>query len=265
MIKHSDHSGGNVEAIKYFGDDVPMYAGECTHDLNWQKAHFWNVLEKPFETGLMLGKDTNIRAIHVPCHTRGHVLYHVTAGEQITDKNDNSKKTWTIDKNHESLLFTGDTMFVGGVGKFFEEQGTPGVEMQKNYDIIGKMDDNTLIYPGHEYAVSNYKFGTWIEPTNKDLIDDFGKCNKTDGNNNMLMHIPSTVGKEKKCNVFMRTDNKDLQERIIKVGEKAAPKFGNNDPWKSIYDGAKRKDEPAWHMAMLRVLKNNFRDLKGKI
>ena len=48
-----------------------------------------------FESGL------KIEIFDVPCHTSGHVLYYVTYGDQKT-------------------LFTGDTLFVGGCGRFFE-------------------------------------------------------------------------------------------------------------------------------------------------
>lgn len=42
----------------------------------------------------------SVRALHTPCHTRGHISYFID-GEQ-------------------PLVFTGDTLFGGGCGKFFE-------------------------------------------------------------------------------------------------------------------------------------------------
>lgn len=52
---------------------------------------------------ITLGKNTKITVYDVPCHTAGHVLYHVTNLE-----------------GEQSSLITGDTLFVGGVGHFFE-------------------------------------------------------------------------------------------------------------------------------------------------
>lgn len=44
-------------------------------------------------------------------------------------------------------MFTGDTLFVGGAGKFFE--GTPE-EMQLSLDKLGELPPETLVYCGHE-------------------------------------------------------------------------------------------------------------------
>ena len=53
--------------------------------------------------GDLLEFDSGIRieVFDVPCHTSGHVLYYVTSDEQ-------------------KALFTGDTLFIGGCGRFFE-------------------------------------------------------------------------------------------------------------------------------------------------
>lgn len=43
----------------------------------------------------------------------------------------------------DSALFTGDTLFNGGVGKFFE--GT-AFDMAKNLDLIKQLDTSTKIF-----------------------------------------------------------------------------------------------------------------------
>lgn len=51
-----------------------------------------------------------VTALHTPCHTRGHVLFFVTssaAGEEGGG-------------GGAPLVFSGDTLFVGGCGRFFE-------------------------------------------------------------------------------------------------------------------------------------------------
>lgn len=65
-----------------------------------------------------------------PCHTRGHVIYKVGR-----------------------FLFTGDTLFSGGCGKFFEGNAS---EMYKNlYHTIGTMPDDTIIFPGRQFFLRN--------------------------------------------------------------------------------------------------------------
>jgi len=94
----------------------------------------------------------------VPCHTRGHVLYHVTS------KGDDDNNSHMNDEY--SSLFTGDTLFVAGVGHFFE--GEP-YEMLNNFQKISNFNDNVKIYPGHEYAISNLHFGIFIEENNENM------------------------------------------------------------------------------------------------
>lgn len=52
----------------------------------------------------------NVKALHTPCHTRGHVVYFVTG----------SGKEGGDESAAAPLVFSGDTLFVGGCGRFFE-------------------------------------------------------------------------------------------------------------------------------------------------
>ena len=81
-----------------------------------------------------------------PCHTSGHVMYHT-----------------------DGAAFTGDTLFCGGVGKFFEGQAD---DMRRTlYDVICTLPESTLIFCGHEYTVENLEFATMVEPENKAVRD----------------------------------------------------------------------------------------------
>ena len=57
---------------------------------------------------------TKIKVIETPCHTSGHISF-------IADR--------TADGLYPPILFPGDTLFVGGCGRFFE--GT-AAQMLKN-------------------------------------------------------------------------------------------------------------------------------------
>jgi hydroxyacylglutathione hydrolase len=48
----------------------------------------------------------------------------------------------------------GDTLFVGGCGRFFE--GT-GKDMLDVVEKLEKLDPSTRIYPGHEYSLNNLR------------------------------------------------------------------------------------------------------------
>lgn len=55
-----------------------------------------------------------IRALHTPCHTRGHVLFYVTRSSSSAGGEGGDEETAA------PLVFSGDTLFVGGCGRFFE-------------------------------------------------------------------------------------------------------------------------------------------------
>ncbi len=65
-----------------------------------------------------------------------HICYYVT-----------SSKT-------SGAVFTGDTLFQGGCGRFFE--GTAD-EMIAALDKLGGLPDETVVYNGHEYTAGNLK------------------------------------------------------------------------------------------------------------
>ena len=92
----------------------------------------------------------SFRAIHSPCHTIGHMMYFT----EFKDK----------DGKKDSFIFTGDCLFQGGVGMFFE--GTPRQMLAIIKDMVLKLPPTTQMFFGHEYAYSNYKFAKSILPEN---------------------------------------------------------------------------------------------------
>lgn len=73
---------------------------------------------------------------HVPCHTTHSCLFYAVDSSQ---------------PDAAPVVFTGDTLFIGGCGRFFE--GT-GEQMDHALNtVIAELPENTLIYPGHEYTV----------------------------------------------------------------------------------------------------------------
>ncbi|KAI7038692.1 P-loop containing nucleoside triphosphate hydrolase protein [Hortaea werneckii] len=103
-----------------------------------------------------------------------------------------------FEDGNERAVFTGDTLFIGGCGRFFE--GTPE-EMDKALnETLAALPDDTKVYPGHEYTKGNVKFGIKVmqsEPIKK--LEAFANANKqTQGK--------FTIGEEKEHNVFMKLD-----------------------------------------------------------
>ena len=89
---------------------------------------------------------TKIKVIETPCHTLGHISFVVDG---------------TMDGLNPPVLFPGDTLFVGGCGRFFE--GT-AAQMLKNMDQYRELSPDTLVCPAHEYTESNFKFLASVDP-----------------------------------------------------------------------------------------------------
>jgi hydroxyacylglutathione hydrolase len=131
-----------------------------------------------------------ITALHTPCHTQDSICFFFEDGS-------------------EKAVFTGDTMFIGGCGRFFEGNAK---EMHKALnEVLGALPDDTKVYPGHEYTKGNVKFAKKV--LNNDAIkklDDYSQANKeTQGK--------FTIGDEKQHNVFMRVNDPDIQQLVGKT------------------------------------------------
>lgn len=104
----------------------------------------------------------------------------------------------------EKVVFTGDTLFIGGCGRFFE--GKPEEMNTALNEVLAKLPDDTKVYPGHEYTKANVKFLVTVDdgPEVKRL-QKFAEENKeTQGK--------FTIGDEKKYNAFMRVGDSKIQK-----------------------------------------------------
>lgn len=110
---------------------------------------------------------------------------------------------------NERAVFTGDTLFIGGCGKFFE--GT-AAEMHKalNERLAGLPDD-TKVYPGHEYTKSNVKF--LVKVSQSEAI----KKLESFAENNRETQGKFTIGDEKKHNLFMRVETEEMRKATGKT------------------------------------------------
>jgi len=52
----------------------------------------------------------------------------------------------------DGIIFTGDTLFVGRTGRTVSKGSDPKILYKSIYDIILKLHEKTIIYPGHDYG-----------------------------------------------------------------------------------------------------------------
>lgn len=195
---HWDHAGGNIKllALPEFRGKPVIGGKDCE-----------GVTETPENgEGFKIG-DIAVKAIYTPCHTQDSIC-------------------WFMEDSTGRVIFTGDTLFHGGCGKFFE--GTAEEMNTALNETLAAVPDDTKVYPGHEYTKSNVKFAISVlqsEPVRK--LEAFAENNKeTQGK--------FTIGDEKQHNVFMRMGDPVIQK-------------------------VTGKTDPVEVMAKLREMKNNFK------
>jgi len=126
-----------------------------------------------------------ITLLETPGHTMGCVCYHIP---------------------EERLLFTGDTLFSMGCGRLFE--GTPEI-MWSSLQKLKALPDDTNIYCGHEYSLTNAEFALEIEPGNEALqarareVRALRRAHKDT--------LPISLATEKETNPFLRPDSAEIQ------------------------------------------------------
>lgn len=97
-------------------------------------------------------------------------------------------------------VFTGDTLFLGGCGRFFE--GTAEQMYSALIEKLSVLPDETDVFCGHEYSLQNLKFGNHVEPDNVAIQNkiEWSKIKRLASEPT----VPSTIAEEKQINPFMR-------------------------------------------------------------
>ena len=170
---HFDHIGGNEYLKKKFGSIVVGFKKDINRipeiDVLLEDNQIWKA------------ENFKAKIIHIPGHTTGHICFHFF---------------------QEKLVFTGDTLFSLGCGRIFE--GTYK-EMFESLNKIKSLPEETKVYCGHEYTLSNLKFCIKYNPENQNLIKKAENIKKKIDNG--LPTIPSTIKDELECNIFLRAND----------------------------------------------------------
>ena len=182
---HYDHIPGNLMLKERTG---------CTIVGSKRDAHQIPGIDTQMVEGEIYQFGTHrITLLETPGHTLGSVCYYIEPGK---------------------ILFAGDTLFSMGCGRMFE--GTAAMMWQSMVKIRALHDD-TQLYCGHEYTLSNAEFALEVEPDNKALqqrVDEVKKLRRAH-----LPTLPISLGTEKATNPFLRADCSSLQQFFGMQGE----------------------------------------------
>ena len=111
-------------------------------------------------------------------------------------------------RNVDRCVFTGDTIFVGSIGMFFEGVASEMVEACRV--MREKMPHDTKMFCGHEYSVNNLEFCQKIDPAN--LVIQAKHAELKALREAGWATVPTTISEEMQINVFMRCLDKDMQD-----------------------------------------------------
>jgi len=129
----------------------------------------------------------SVRTIFTECHSNTDVCFYLEDGAK-------------------SILFSGDTLFSAGCGRFFH--GT-AEDMCRALEKLCEFPEQTEIYFGHEYTASNLKFAESIEPGNKTIKKKLAAIKAEGGGT-----TPAVLSEELEINPFLRLDNQEVRSRL---------------------------------------------------
>ena len=126
-----------------------------------------------------------LEVIYIPGHTKHHIAFYFPK---------------------EEIIFTGDTLFSLGCGRVFE--GTHK-DMFDSLNKLKILPPETKMYCGHEYTKTNLDFCLKYDPNNVFLIEKSQLIKAQ--LKKRLPTVPSTIGDERKMNVFLRCNESSLK------------------------------------------------------
>jgi glyoxylase-like metal-dependent hydrolase (beta-lactamase superfamily II)/rhodanese-related sulfurtransferase len=146
---HADHLSGATRLAKKYGADVYISSLEGYNTKNGtEEMSFKSIIDGDI---IQVGDSIVLEAIHTPGHTNGSMSFRLQNSSNKT-KTTNSSNNVDKDNNHNNYLFTGDTLFVDGIGR--PDLHNKAEECTLNlfntyHQKILNLPDETLILPAH--------------------------------------------------------------------------------------------------------------------
>ena len=163
---HNDHTAGVIDILKFFS--VPVYSPS--------KNIFGTSFEVTDNDEIKINF-INFKVISTKGHTLDHIVFY---------------------NKGNGILFSGDTLFRLGCGRVFE--GTYQ-DMYTSLKKLEQIDNETLVFCGHEYTLNNLAFLKSTFPEFKILEEEEREIKNQLKKKNSS--IPFNLGKEKAINPFL--------------------------------------------------------------
>lgn len=154
------------------------------------EAHKIDGLDETLEDGASFTLGTMpVKAAATPGHTAGPLSYHFP---------------------EQGIAFTADTLFAMGCGRLFEGDAAT---MWASFKVLREMlPDDTKIFCGHEYTLTNAKFAHSVLPDDKAVADRLAEVILAREKGEPT--VPTTMALEKATNPFMRADDPSVAKAL---------------------------------------------------
>ena len=203
---HGDHIAGNEAIIN--ATDAPLLA---PHNAAVENVDQWLAEGDQVALGDSIVFDV--------IDTSGHTLPHISL----------------LSNTSQPELLCGDTIFNAGAGNV--HSGDVETLFTTFENKIAKLNDNTRIYPGHDYMQTNLEFTLNIEAENQAAKDMLELANQRSPEDQIITNI----GQEKTFNTFLRLDEPAVVKQLVANH----PDLGSNPSRKDVF-------------LKLRELRNNW-------
>lgn len=164
---HADHTDGVAEIVAKY-PNLPIYG-------SIEVAEFANQIVQEGSQFCLL--DHRFEVLKTAGHTAEHISYLV---------------------DHR-YLFCGDALFSAGCGRVFTGDYQAQFEALQKFNALA---DEVIVFPAHEYTLSNLKFAQAVLPENQQVNDYLQRVEQLRSQH--LPTLPTTIGLEKQINPFLQ-------------------------------------------------------------
>ena len=194
--EHGDHIGGNKGMVAATGAKIIAHSNAAGRIPNMDRGVGAGDVIK-------VGTTVDLECLDTPGHTMSHICL--------------------LSHTDQPALFSGDTLFNAGAGNCLNG-GHPD-ELYETFERqLSRLNDNTLVYPGHDYLINNLRFTLDREPDNEAaerMIRDYEDQDPADA-------LVTTLAHEREMNTFFRLDSPSviarLQEDYPEIGDHPDPR-----------------------------------------
>ena len=180
--EHGDHTGGKKGVVKATGAKIVAHKDAGRRIPNMDRGVGAGDIIK-------VGNTIELECLDTPGHTMCHICL--------------------LSHTDQPALFSGDTLFNAGAGNC-HHGGHPHELYQTFAKQLAVLDDNTKIYPGHDYIGHNLAFTLSREPDNKRAQSLLEQVSGQDPKAAMV----STMALEKEINTFFRLHSPTIIARL---------------------------------------------------